>query len=68
MKGNRIVAAAIFLSLTAILSDARDLLGDGNLHSVVATVGHILEQAQYTHQKLDDSMGKQILEGYRKLV
>jgi len=64
MKGNRIVSAAIFFSLAAILSDARDHPGDGNLHAVVATVGQILEQVQYTRHKLDASMGKQILESY----
>jgi carboxyl-terminal processing protease len=64
MKANRIVSAAIFFSLAAFFSDARDQPGDGNLHAVVATVGQILEQAQYTQHKLDASMGKQILESY----
>jgi carboxyl-terminal processing protease len=64
MKGNRIVSAAIFFCLTAILCEARDQPGDGNLHAVVATVGQILEQAQYSQHKLDASMGKQILEDY----
>jgi carboxyl-terminal processing protease len=66
MKGNRIVLAVFFCSLAPLSLEAVDRPRDGNLEAVVATVGQILEQAEYTQHKLDTSMGKQILETYLK--
>jgi carboxyl-terminal processing protease len=64
MKGSRIVLAAVFCSLAAIASDARDRPGNGDSQLVMATVGQLLEQSHYTRHKLDAGMGRQILEVY----
>jgi carboxyl-terminal processing protease len=64
MKGNRLLLAATFCGLAAVLSNAADLPPEGSLQAVLATVGQILEQAQYSQHKLDPGMGKQILETY----
>lgn len=64
MKDHRILLATIFCSLATLSTNAADRPGAGELQSVVATVGQILEQAHYTRHKLDASMGKQILEAY----
>jgi carboxyl-terminal processing protease len=66
MRDHRILLATIFCSLATLSTNAADRPGAGELQSVVATVGQILEQAQYTRHKLDVSMGKQILEAYLK--
>jgi carboxyl-terminal processing protease len=64
MKGNCTVLTGIFYAFAILSSHATDRPGDTDLHSVVATVGQILEQAHYSQQKLDSSMGKEILESY----
>ncbi len=64
MKDIFIALTATLFSFSTFSSDAGDRLGEGDLHMVVATVGQILEQAQYSRHKLDPSMGKQILEIY----
>jgi carboxyl-terminal processing protease len=64
MQGNRILLAAIYCSLASLTAKAGDHPADGDLQAVVATVGQILEQAQYTQHTLDAPMGKQILEAY----
>ncbi len=64
MKGKRIVLAVFFCSLASLSSEAGNHPRDGNLQATVATVGQILEQAEYTQHKFDAGMGKQILETY----
>jgi carboxyl-terminal processing protease len=64
MKGNCTVLTGIFYAFAILSSYATDRPEDTDLHSVVATVGQILEQAQYSQHKLDSSMGKEILESY----
>src|ERR1700722_3089826 len=63
MKTNRIVLPVIFSWLAALSSNAAGP-AEGNWQAVMATVGQILEETQYTQHKLDVSMGKQILESY----
>jgi carboxyl-terminal processing protease len=62
MKGPCILLAAIFCSVAGPSADAHPQ--EGELHSVLATVGQVLEEAQYSQRKLDAVMGKQILEAY----
>lgn len=64
MKGSCTALTGIFYALATLSSHATYRPGDTDLHSVLATVGQILEQAQYSQHKLDSSMGKQILESY----
>src|ERR1700722_322571 len=64
MKGELTVLVAFFCSLASLSSEAGDRPRDGNLQAAVATVGQILEEAEYTQHKLDSGMGKKILETY----